>query len=384
MSDIPNPAPLPDDLARAYVDGVRSLLAGSAPGAGERGTATVIGADAAERAEALAPLSEELTGSLAAGLEAEDTSTRTEAASRLLAKALADLEVTSFLLQGALDVEEGGAGADSALRGAERGGGWSGIDDALALLGGELGPPAAAVRSGAPPMDLASARTDLLAAATDALDLVTERAAQAGQTALGGVLGLGVAELAQAAAVVGTGVAGVFGQGEAAARLAQSVASFAVQATGTVTALLGPVVSQAAVQHVLGWVDELRSGGKMAELVGRLYDTDVTAGQVEALITAGPGDPGPYAAALTVVNGLDEAYGQQVNLAERILDKTRFLTLIPAAALPQGRVLVAALYLGLAGYIVLAGADFVDSPRLTLLRRVPGVRESVAAGLGAA
>lgn len=384
MTDITTPDTTPADITRAYVDGVRGLLSGSGPAAAERGGAATPGADAAAQAEALVPLSADLTRSLSAGLDAPDASARTEAATRLLAKALSDLEVTAFLLQAELgEAEEEAGGSGVGLRGAERGGGVSGIDDALALLTGDVRPPSAAVRGGAAPMDLETARAALLAAVTDALDLVSERAAQAGQTAIGGVLGLGVAELAQAAALVGTGVAGAFGQGEAAARIVGSVASFAAQATGTVTALLGPVISEAAAEKVLGWVDEIKSGGKMAELVGRLYDTETTAAQVQSLITAGPGDPGPYAAALTIVTGLDEAYFQQIGLAERILGKVGFLTLIPAAAVPQARLLVAAVYIGLAGYIVLAGADVVDSPRLTLLKRVSGVRESVAAGLGA-
>lgn len=370
----------PDDLARAYVDGVRGLFSGAAAPAAERGVSAAAGADAAARAEALAPLSADLTRDLAAGLDAPDAPARAQAATKLLAKALADLEVTVFLLQAEQDEAEGGA---SPARAAERGGALSTLDDSLSILLGTVAPARAAVRAGGePPADLATARADLLAAVTDALDLVTERAARSGQTALGGVLGLGVSELAQAAALVGTGAAGVLGQGEAVARLTESVAKFAVQATSTVTSLLGPTLSQAATQHVLGWVTELQSGGRMAELVGRLYDTDTTTAQVQALVEAGPAEPGPYAAALTAVGGIESAYAQQVSLAERILAKAGFLSLIPAVALPQVRLLAAALYLSLAGYIVLAGADYVDSPRLTLLKRVAGVRQSVATQLG--
>jgi hypothetical protein len=50
---------------------------------------------------------------------------------------------------------------------------------------------------------------------------------------------------------------------------------------------------------------------------------------------------------------------------------------ISAAALPASKLVMAAAYLVLGIYIVLAGGDYVDAPHLQFLNRVPGVRQVV-------
>jgi hypothetical protein len=42
---------------------------------------------------------------------------------------------------------------------------------------------------------------------------------------------------------------------------------------------------------------------------------------------------------------------------------------------------MAAAYLVVSAYVILAGADYVDAPRLKILNRVPGVRTVVVADL---
>lgn len=367
------------DPTRAYVDQVRAALATGAPSAGaERGAQ---GAEAsAAQAEALAPLSRDLTRFLAAGIAAPDPAQRLAASTRLLAKALADLEVTS-----ALAAAEDGAGAVAS--GAERSlAGGTGVEEALSILIG--GPPAAVVaeRGGADVAagDPEAARLELANAVEDVFDLVTERATRSGQAALTGLLGLGAGELAGAVGAVGTDLAGLVGQGEAAARLVAATARMAGEAANGITALLGPTVAGAAAAQVVAWVDAVRGGEKFAVLLGRLYDTPAALAAAQAAVGAAPADAERLVAAVAAVNGIDAAYAAQVKLAEQVLQKARFLTGIPAVALPQGRLIAAVVFLGLGGYIVLAGADFVDSPRLTLLSRAPGIPTVVAGALGVA
>jgi hypothetical protein len=376
------PRPTPE-LARDYVEGVRALLKpGAGPGAERGGGAVAFGAlpVLAARVDELTSLSAQLNEAMAAELEAPEPAERGEAASRLLAKALADLEVSSQLAQAAGEADEA---MPSFAPAAERGGGpGAGLEETFALILGQ-GRPAVdfAVRGGAAPADLPSARAQLATGADDTLALITERAARAGQTAMAGLLTIGVAELAKAAAVVGTDLAVAVGQGEAAAKLTQAVAGFAAQAGNAITSLLGPSVAQSAANQVLGWLDELRSGSKLAELLDKLYDTPGTLAEVERLTGSAPDDLARFVAAIGAVDALDEAYAKQIELAEKILGKVKLLALIPVGALPQGRVLMAAIYLALAGYIVLAGADYVDSPRVAVLKRVSGVREVVAQSL---
>ena len=89
-------------------------------------------------------------------------------------------------------------------------------------------------------------------------------------------------------------------------------------------------------------------------------------------------------AAIESVDGLDAAYRQQIELAQKLLRGVKFLGNVAAAALPQGRLLLAASYIVLGAYVVLAGADYVDAQRLKLLNRVPGVRQVVETNLAAA
>lgn len=364
------------DPTRAYVDQVRAALASGAPSAGaERGAQ---GAEtSAAQAEALAPLSRDLTRFLAAGIEAADPAQRLAASTRLLAKALADLEVTS-----ALAAAEDGAGAVAS--GAERSlAGGTGVEEALSILIG--GPPAAvAAERGGAAGDPEAARLELANAVEDVFDLVTERATRSGQAALTGLLGLGAGELAGAVGAVGTDLAGLVGQGEAAARLVAATARMAGEAANGITALLGPTVAGAAAAQVVSWVDAVRGGEKFAVLLGRLYDTPAALAAAQAAVGAAPADAERLEAAVAAVNGIDAAYAAQVKLAEQVLQKARFLTGIPAVALPQGRLIAAVVFIGLGGYIVLAGADFVDSPRLTLLSRSPGIRTVVAGAVGEA
>lgn len=379
-SATPSPAP---EIARAYVDGVRELLSPGGAATAERGGAAPTSyAGLAERADSLAPVSAELTRAMAADLAAPDAATRTDAASRLLAKALTDLEVTAFLAQAATDEADGVAAPVPAA--AERGVAATGLDDAFALILGEVSRDAGlALRGETAPPNVPAARVQLATGVDDTMQLITERAARAGQTAVAGLLTIGVTELASAVAVVGTDLATAVGQGEAASKLIHGVAGFASQAGNSLTALLGPSVAQTAANQVMAWVDEVRSGNKFAEILDRLYDTPATVTEIQRLTGAAPDDLARFIAAITEIENLDEAYAQQVALAEKILAKVRFLALIPIGALPQGRLLMAAVYLVLAGYIVLCGADYVDSPRLTLLKRVPGVRDVVTAQLGA-
>lgn len=381
------------DLAQAYAAGVKGLLApaGQGPATAERGGATAgpeTFAEMAARAEALEPLSARLVGEMSAGLGSPDVAAREAAANRLLAKALADLEVTAFLGQAAIDEMDGLSPSSSSD--AERSGGGD-IDGVLEIVMGRL--PAAAIgamRGGgdatavAVPADPDAARAQLVTSADDVLGLITGRATKAGQAAVTGILSIGATELASAAAVVGTDLATALGFGAAATKLMERVSAFASQAANSVNALLGPALAQTAAQQVLTWVDEVRSGEKFAEILAKGYDTPATLAEVQRLASAAAVDPERFGAALTAVDALDEAYAAQVALAEKILAKARFLSLVPAGALPQGRVLLAAIYLGLSGYVILCGADYVDSPRLSLLQRVRGVSDVVAAGLAPA
>ena len=377
------------EAARAYADGVQALLAPVAPPtrpperSPERGAAPA--AVLAERAERLAPLSERYTRDAAAGLAAPDPAIRTQVATGLLAKALTDLEVGVALLEAAED-EEAGIGPSAgreAERSLARAGGGLDEERRRLLLGEIAAAPEGPERGAAPPPDLPTARLTLGDAVEDALAIVGERAGRAGQAALAGLLGLGVAEVAQAAGLVGRGLAEALGQGERLGRLYDLGRAFALQAYGSLLALLGPSLAKSAAEQVLAWVDELKGSKLVGALVDRLYQTERTVDDLRRLVDSSPAGLDRFVAAIAGVEELAAAYRRQLDLADRLLTGLRYVG-TAIAVLPQGRLLVAAAYIVLWAYVTLAGADYADAPQLRWLDRVPGVRRTVELHLAGA
>lgn len=368
--------------ARAYADGVRVLFAPSRVLAGERGgRGPASFADLAKQAENLSPLSAQLTRAASAQLEDPAPSARVHASTGLLAKALTDLETSAYLLQAAMDEESetvwaGGEGSERSVVGLGT------IEERLLLLLGEVEPDLGrAERRESLRLDVHKARLKLSNSIEDALDLIPERAAKTGQAALGGLLGLGVAEVARAAGVVGMDIAQALGQAEKVTRLYVLFRDFAIKAYGSVIALLGQPLAQTAAQRVLEWVDDLREGKLLGELLEKLYETKQTDQDLSQLVTDSQAGLEEFVSAIEDVDGLDTSYRKQINLADKLLRGLGFLGGVPVTVLPQGKVLLAAVYIVLGAYVLLAGADYVDAQRLKLLDRVPGVRQVVETNL---
>jgi hypothetical protein len=368
--------------AQAYTDGVRVLLAPSHVVAGERGRrGPASSTELARQAENLSVLSEQLTQTAAARLEDPEPSARVHASTGLLAKALTDLEISAYLLRAAMDEESetvwaGGEGSERSVVGLGT------IEERLSLLLGEVEPDLGrAERRESLRLDVRKARLRLSNSIEDALDLIPQRAAKTGQVALGGLLGLGVADVARAAGVVGMDIAQALGQAEKVTRLYVLFRDFAIKAYGSVIALLGQPLAQTAAQQVLEWVDDLREGKLFGELLEKLYETKQTGQELSRLVTDSQAGLEEFVSAIEGVDGLDTSYREQTNLAEKLLRGLGFLGGVPVAVLPQGKVLLAAVYIVLGAYVLLAGADYVDAQRLKLLDRVPGVRQVVETNL---
>lgn len=370
--------------AQAYVDGVRALFAPAPRPKGERGTLeAAIAPDVATQADDLVAVSGELTRIAEGRLADQDPQVRQQAANQLLAKALLDLEISYRMLEAAEQAEAGGIVRDVAL-GGERSIRQAGPrEEYLHIL---LGQPVAVAkgieRGPAAPPDVPTARLQLTQSAADALDLISRRASRTGQSALAGLLQLGLAQVAQAAGVVGMDIAQALGQAEKVTRLYNLFRDYAVQAYESLVALLGPEMAQTAAQKVVDWLKEVKEGEQFGKLLERLYQTEQTSQQVKQLVADSEAELAAFVATLEEVGGLDEDYKQKVDLSEKLIKGLKFLALVPAAALPQGRLLMAAAYLVLGGYVVLAGADYVDAQRLDRLNRVPGVRQVIVAHLG--
>jgi len=131
-------------------------------------------------------------------------------------------------------------------------------EDRLKLLLGEA-ISRSAERGEKVPTDIPTARTALLHAIEDALALISDRAAKTGQAALSGLTGLGVAEVAWAAGVVGMDIAQALGQAEKVTYLYDLFRDFSINAYKSLLALLGQQLAQTAAQQVLRWIDEIKT-----------------------------------------------------------------------------------------------------------------------------
>ena len=368
--------------ARAYVRAVEKLLRVSPATARTRGAfAPDVAADMAEQAEHLSGLSAALTKAAETRLDDPNPAVREEASAQLLAKALTDLEISAYLLQAALDEEaapEFDTGSGLRLWSA----GLDSVEPYLRLLLGEAGIwPALAERDEVPPTDISTARVELSNAVTDSLAFISERAVYSGQAALGGLLGLGVVEVAQAAGIVGKDIADALGQSEKIGRLFAAFRAFALESYDSLLVLLGRQLAQRAAEWVLEWLDELKAGQLFGQVLEKLFQTIPTGQQVQQWVSESRSELEGYLASIRGVDALNEGYRRQTELATKILRALAFFGTLPMAVLPQPRVFLGAAYIILAAYVVLCGGDYVDAPKLRILDRVPGVLQIVEANL---
>jgi hypothetical protein len=367
------------EAARAYADGVRVLFAASGAPAGERGgTGPVSYDDLTLQAKQLATVSEELTLAAEARLVEEDPMARIQGATSLMAKALTDLQVSAYLLQAAMDQEAEFEFADED-RERQRGRSTLGPDDVLISL--VLGEPEAVVpaidRGSRAPGSVPAARMDLSDSVEDAIDLISSRAGKVGQSALGGLVGMGAAELANAAGIVGMDIAEALGQAEKVTQLYELFRSYVTGAIEALIALFGRPALEVATNQALEWIGELKEGKLLARMLQKLYETDKTVEELHLEIAASQAGLEQFVATIQDVDRLDSAFRQQIKLAEKLLKGLRFVGGVTAAILPAGKLLLAGVYMVLGVYIVAVGGDYVDARRLQLLNRVPGVRQVV-------
>src|SRR3954452_17423811 len=120
-------------IAQAYVDGVRALFVPAGAVASERGGGGQLSpAELADRAERLVAVNANLTSVTAERLSDADAGVRIQSSSQLLAKTLVDLEISTHLLQAAIDEEEQVQWSASASR--ERSASGSAIEERLAII----------------------------------------------------------------------------------------------------------------------------------------------------------------------------------------------------------------------------------------------------------
>lgn len=363
------------EIAQDYAEKVRLLFARSGEPTGERGgRGPTSPQDLAQQAESLSPVSASLTQALAVQQSEADPTVRFQASVKLLAKALTDLKISAYLYQAARDGTIWSNNQSGERSAADLGS----IQENLQVILGKKEVNSQIVERGEGEItDIPTARVELSNTVADTLNLILERASQTGESALTIVMGLGVTELAEAVGFVGMDIAGVLGQSENVSRLYNAFRDFFNRAYESVIELLGRQLAETVAKQVLEWIQELKEGAKLSDILERFYQTEQTAENLQQLADSSTANLEQFITVIQSVSKLDAAYRQQINWAENVLQGLKRFGTLAAAALPQGQLLIAALCITLGGYVILVGADYVDSPNLTLLDCVPGVRRIV-------
>lgn len=363
--------------AAAYAAGLRTLFAPS-----EESTRSEIRAasedELADRADGLAAQSATLIQQTAARLEDEDMATRLGAEQSLLAQAAASLRVADGLLALVEASEEG-----EAMRSAGPPPPPANFDDLLALIDGSLGAIGARVE---PEAELTRGGGDttpaeLLDSANEALDQVVGNVGSFARATVASLVGLDPALIKEAAGLLGSELAQALSKlGENVSRLVSKAIAFIVQAYDSLLAAMGQEVTSELRQQAAEWVKRLQEGEALTAIAGALYQTDVTRERVAAVV-ADSDAPSPKLGEVRAnVEALAPSFQSRTKLAGQIRAGLGFLKFIPAAKGPL-ELATGVLYLALLGYVLVAGADYVDAPRLARIGRVPGVLETVQTGL---
>jgi hypothetical protein len=362
------------DVARAYAEGVRLLLAPPGSVGRERsGRSLVSPAEMAGRAGELALISAQLTVTAAGRLEHPDPAERAQAELQLLAKALTDLQVSAYLYNAAQQ-EESGKNLLSNTAVQRTGRAHAELQSQLDILTGAAPSITEEVQRSIKrlPLSLEEARKQLPAAAGDALDLIRMRTARTAQGCVTGLVGLGTAELTRALGLIGMDIASALGQAEKATQLYNLFREFLQNALASITALLGKDFLQQACQQAISWAGELGKAKLAGAMLEKLYQTAAAKESLGKLSASSQAGLESFQAAIQDLERLDEQHQKQVDMAGKLAGGLRLVGLIPVAALPQARLLMAGAYLLLTAYLLLSGADFVDAPALDWLDRIPG------------
>ncbi|MCS6845347.1 MAG: hypothetical protein NZ528_13650 [Caldilineales bacterium] len=366
-------------LADQYAQGVQSLLTTPTKARGKRSAATPEAL--AQRADNLASVAAALSQETAAHLDDLDPDVRLGAEQHLLAQAVANLAVADYLMAAAAQAGEV-EGKPPSRRSTRALPDPAPALDVLATPLAEAGAALSPRRTVGRPAASTATREELLAAVDQAIEAVVAGAAANGRDALAGILGLDLALLRQAASMVSQELAQLVQRvSEEGFRLLSKAVAFVVQAYDNLLAALGQEVTGEMRRFLADWLEQLRQGEALAGLLAALFETAKVQDRVRSAVEASSASPVVLGQVRSAVAALPQGFAARTRLVGQILAGLGVLKRIPAARLPAVEAAVAATYVGLLGYVLFVGGDYVDAPRLERLGRVPGVAQTVEVGL---
>jgi DNA-binding transcriptional regulator YdaS (Cro superfamily) len=341
----------------------------------------------ASRAEILLDASSRL-GNLTVGyLDAGESQLREAAEMKLLAQANAQAEVALTLLQTAIDESQGRS------TGVTRSSRTAGSQQAIEQLLGVLETP---LEQGLQPFvekrptrgtaetDPAAARQELQDSVRRSLKNISRKAGQVSSLGLDTLFSLDDTLIIKGVALVSKDVADLIdkvvdGFNALLNRLATAAMRLLLQAYDWVLALIGKDSEHVARQKVQEWIDQLRQSHQQAgdedtlasQLVEQVFATKAINDLVIQWLAASQVDAPTLNQTADLVDGLSarfEAKIGQVASVLKVASVARSLPL-PVDKLPYVQLVIAAVVLGLLGYTLFSGYDYVDSGSITFFNR---------------
>jgi hypothetical protein len=362
------------ELRQSYVSAVRSLLTPPGAPADRGGVGPASPEEIEARAREVLGLSNELASVERDRLKAADPKERALAAQHLLAKAATELQIGAYLRE---------AGDDEAARAppsrqslTERSGGTrANVSEYLKIiLADEPATPPSVSRAGAEIIN----KKQLTESAGGACDLIAKRAGETAKNALDGLMGVGLAEIGQAAGAVASVVAGSLGADGVLSRLYALCRDFVKNVFDSVVSLIGDQLAKMIGDKAVEWIKDVKDQHLFADWLAKAYGVEAIKTDLGVAIDKSQAEPSRFSAAEADLDQLTDRFDRDMNLTDKLIGGLGWLRWLPGASGPQGLLIRGAAYLLLIAWAVLDGGDYLDSRNLDLIKRVPGVPSVVA------
>lgn len=334
-----------------------------------------------QRGDILAERSADVRTALEASLQSDDLGQRELAGLKLIAAAAHDLSMASEMY--ALETAEPGAeaerGAFSAVLASPD---LRGVLDAP-MESGIMG--LVEVERAALPADPAAARAELEKTIQDFLSEIPDEASGLSQKVIGGVINLGLGPAQAAASLAVQEILARIPEG--LSLVARKAAVLVVEAIQKLRTAWGKEQEQQVLDKVKEWLDKAKDNqDAITELLDTIYETRRIQEEVNSILKNAPATlpAAQFNQATQSLQDMLGSYGKTKGTLNVLMSVLAFAKTPLMTSVPWGPLAVYATYVGIFGYAVYSGGDYLDwyrTGKTDWLDRVKGLRATVRSTL---
>ncbi len=347
----------------------------------ERGAGEIYAEKLEQRGDVLAQRSADVRAALETSMQSDDLGQRELAGLKLIAAAAHDLSMASEMYS--LEHAEPGAeverGAFSAVLASPA------LRDILdaPMDAGMMG--LVEVERGALPVDPAAARAELEKTITEFLSEIPDEASGLAQKVVGGIVNLGLGPAQAAASLAAQEILGRVPEG--LSLIARKAATLVVEAIQKLRSAWGQEMEQDTLDKVKQWLQKAEnSQDAITELLDTIYETTRIRQEVAAVVKDAPADlpAAQFNQANQSLQDMLGSYSKTKGTLNVFMSVLAFAKTPLMTSVPWGPLAVYAAYIGIFGYAVYSGGDYLDwyrTGKTEWLDRVKGLRTTVRTAL---